>query len=202
MISPEWGKIYQPRATPWEEMQRTPPNTSPERAIQRTYNATVSNMFGIEVFCFEVRGDAVRPYCCAISGLKPGWRPPIPGRCPGLVCSGPSGRVEVITARACRNDDLREPLARLFRFVARYLSRNSNYSVVTASYRTPCHAKGRAYFAHHERRFSTLQGQKSVHSEILKGEKGFCKRLRNYAVFWIPAFAGMTYAGIFQTSSK
>jgi hypothetical protein len=25
---------------------------------------------------------------------------------------------------------------------------------------------------------------------------------RNYAAFWIPAFAGMTYAGVFQTASQ
>jgi hypothetical protein len=61
----------------------------------------MSDMFGIEVFCFGVRGDAVRSDCCAPLGLGPGRRIQIPGRCPGLDYSGPSGQGEVVTPRPC-----------------------------------------------------------------------------------------------------
>ena len=64
------------------------------------YRRMMSDMFGIEVFAFGVRGYAVRPNCCAPMGLGSGWRIRIPGRCPGLVCSGPSDHGEVITPPA------------------------------------------------------------------------------------------------------
>ncbi len=101
---PRMGRNIPAQGNAPGKMHRSPPNTSPERAEQRTTQCRswrmMSDMVGIEVFCFGVHGDAVRPDCCAPLGLRPGWRIRIPGRCPGLVCSGPSGRGEVILPRA------------------------------------------------------------------------------------------------------
>jgi hypothetical protein len=191
IISPEWGETYQPRATPWGKCTNHHPKTSPERAEQRTTQCRsrhmMSDKVGIEVFCFGVRGDAVRPNCCAPLGLGPGWRIRIPGRCPGLDCSGPSGRGEVISPRAgMAVTFLRTALHNRGLLTA---SRHSGMFVDSGQE----HAGWRLAMTVASLCGALLRDHLKTRSHRHPGERRGPERLQKT---WIPAFAGMTFNGL------